>query len=90
MIVNIADWLEMPGALILLVVVTPGLIADNCRNNIVGVIVCLIVACYLLQEHIRACGGFRNCFTKANGISNIVGIIILLVYPIWALVAIIL
>lgn len=81
-----ADWLEMPGALILLMVVAPGLLADTFRNDIVGVVVCLIIACYLLQEHIRASGGFRNSFTKANGISNSVGIVILLVYPVWALV----
>ncbi|KAL9296460.1 hypothetical protein ACSQ67_022356 [Phaseolus vulgaris] len=82
------DWLELPGALILLIVVAPSLIASTFRNNIVGVVVCLIIACYLLQEHIRASGGFRNSFTKAHGISNSIGIIILLVYPIWALVVI--
>jgi len=83
------DWLELPGALILLIVVSPGLIASTFREDIVGVIVCLIIACYLLQEHIRASGGFRNSFTKANGVSNSVGIICLLVYPVWALLTII-
>ncbi|MED6197888.1 hypothetical protein PIB30_061106 [Stylosanthes scabra] len=82
------DWLELPAALILLIVVAPSLIADTFRNNIVGVVVCLIIACYLLQEHIRASGGFRNSFTRAHGISNSVGIILLLVYPVWALVVI--
>nr|KYP66031.1 hypothetical protein KK1_012309 [Cajanus cajan] len=82
------DWLELPGALILLIVVAPSLIASTFRDNIVGVVVCLIIACYLLQEHIRASGGFRNSFTKAHGISNSIGIILLLVYPIWALVVI--
>lgn len=85
----IADWLELPAALILLIVVAPGLIANTFRDNIVGVVVCLVIACYLLQEHIRASGGFRNSFTKANGVSNSIGIIILLVYPIWAAVVII-
>ncbi|KAH1141635.1 hypothetical protein GLYMA_12G047500v4 [Glycine max] len=66
----------------------PSLIASTFRDNIVGVVVCLIIACYLLQEHIRASGGFRNSFTKAHGISNSIGIILLLVYPIWALVVI--
>ncbi|RDX94128.1 Cold-regulated 413 plasma membrane protein 2 [Mucuna pruriens] len=84
------DWLELPGALILLIVVAPGLLASTFRDNIVGVAVCLIIACYLLQEHIRASGGFRNSFTKAHGISNSIGIILLLVYPIWALVVILL
>lgn len=81
-----ADWLEMPAALILLLVVAPSLFASTFRNNVVGVIICLVIACYLLQEHIRASGGFRNSFTKAHGVSNTVGIIILLVYPAWALV----
>ncbi|KAJ4716430.1 Cold regulated membrane protein [Melia azedarach] len=80
------DWLEMPAALILLLVVAPSLFASTFRNNVVGVIICLVIACYLLQEHIRASGGFRNSFTKAHGVSNTVGIIILLVYPAWALV----
>ncbi|XP_057456345.1 cold-regulated 413 plasma membrane protein 1 [Lotus japonicus] len=83
------DWLELPAALIILIVVAPGLIANTFRDNIVGVVVCLVIACYLLQEHIRASGGFRNSFTKANGVSNSIGIIILLVYPIWAAVVII-
>ncbi|XP_045822844.1 cold-regulated 413 plasma membrane protein 1 isoform X1 [Trifolium pratense] len=83
------DWLELPGALILLIVVSPELVASTFRNDIVGVIVCLVIACYLLQEHIRASGGFRNSFTKANGVSNSIGIILLLVYPVWALLTII-
>lgn len=81
-----ADWLELPGALILLMVVAPSLLADTVRDDWIGVAICLVIACYLLQEHIRASGGFRNSFTKANGISNTVGIILLLVYPVWALV----
>ncbi|CAN1133587.1 Allene oxide synthase 1, chloroplastic [Linum perenne] len=80
------DWLEMPGALILLIVVAPSLFASTLRNNLVGVAICLLIACYLLQEHIRASGGFRNSFTKANGISNTIGIILLFVYPAWALI----
>ncbi|XVF45826.1 hypothetical protein PTKIN_Ptkin02bG0238000 [Pterospermum kingtungense] len=80
------DWLELPGALILLIVVAPSLFSSTIRNSWVGVVICLAIACYLLQEHIRASGGFRNSFTKAHGISNTVGIILLLVYPAWALV----
>ncbi|KAJ0076771.1 hypothetical protein Patl1_36298 [Pistacia atlantica] len=80
------DWLEMPGALILLIVVAPSLFASTLRGSWIGVAICLVIACYLLQEHIRASGGFRNSFTRANGISNSVGIIILLVYPAWALI----
>ncbi|KAI8554374.1 hypothetical protein RHMOL_Rhmol05G0093700 [Rhododendron molle] len=80
------DWLEMPGALLLLIVVAPSLIADTLRDSWIGAVICLAIACYLLQEHIRASGGFRNAFTRSNGISNTVGIVILLVYPVWALV----
>ncbi|GLT85888.1 hypothetical protein SLE2022_040600 [Rubroshorea leprosula] len=80
------DWLEMPAALILLIVVAPSFFASTLRGSWVGVLICLAIACYLLQEHIRASGGFRNSFTRANGISNTIGIVILLVYPAWALV----
>ncbi|CAL1372466.1 unnamed protein product [Linum trigynum] len=80
------EWLEMPAASILLIVVAPNLIASTLRNNFVGVAICLVIAGYLLQEHIRASGGFRNSFTKANGISNSVGIVLLFVYPAWALI----
>ncbi|KAL0356761.1 UNVERIFIED_CONTAM: cold-regulated plasma membrane protein 2 [Sesamum calycinum] len=38
------------------------------------------------QEHIRASGGFRNSFTKSKGISNSIGILLLFLYPVWALV----
>ncbi|CAN0927712.1 Cold-regulated 413 plasma membrane protein 4 [Linum grandiflorum] len=79
-------WLEMPGSLILLIVVAPSLFASTFRNNLVGVGICLVIACYLLQEHIRASGGFRNSFTKPNGISNTIGIILLFVYPASALI----
>jgi hypothetical protein len=76
----------MPGSLILLLVVAPSFFADTLRDSWVGIAICLIIGCYLLQEHIRASGGFRNSFTQTHGISNTVGIIALLVYPIWALV----
>ncbi|XP_051141200.1 cold-regulated 413 plasma membrane protein 2 [Andrographis paniculata] len=79
------DWLEMPGSLILLLVVSPGFFAHTLRDHWIGVALCLVIGCYLLQEHIRASGGFRNSFTQSNGISNSLGIILLLVFPIWAL-----
>ncbi|KAM7470683.1 hypothetical protein LguiA_008866 [Lonicera macranthoides] len=78
------DWLEMPGALVLLIVVSPSLLADVVRGSMIGVGICLVIGCYLLREHIRASGGFRNSFTKTHGISNSVGIILLLVHPVWA------
>ncbi|XP_022726109.1 cold-regulated 413 plasma membrane protein 2-like [Durio zibethinus] len=79
------DWLELPAALILIIVVAPSLFSSTIRSSWVGEVICLAIACYLLQEHIRASGGFRNSFTKAHGISNTIGIILLLVYPAWAL-----
>nr|XP_018683007.1 PREDICTED: cold-regulated 413 plasma membrane protein 2-like isoform X2 [Musa acuminata subsp. malaccensis] len=79
------DWLEMPGALILLLVVSPGFFASTVRDSLIGVITCLAIGCYLLHEHIQASGGFRNSFTKSHGVSNSIGIILLLVYPIWHL-----
>jgi len=83
------DYLEMPSALILLTVVAPSLIADTFRNDFVGVGVCLVIGCYLLQEHIRASGGFKPAFSRANGISNSIGIALLFIYPVWALITMI-
>ncbi|CAA2966385.1 cold-regulated 413 plasma membrane 2 [Olea europaea subsp. europaea] len=83
---HFADWLEMPGSLILLLVVAPNFFAHSVRDSWVGVAMCLAIGCYLLPEHMRASGGFRNSFTQSHGISNTVGIILLLVYPVWALV----
>ncbi|KAJ6766142.1 COLD-REGULATED 413 PLASMA MEMBRANE PROTEIN 2 [Salix purpurea] len=79
------DWLELPCALILLIAVAPSLFASTIKNNWIGDVICLAIACYLLQEHIRASGGFKKSFTEANGISNTVGIILLFVYPAWAI-----
>ncbi|OVA05189.1 Cold acclimation WCOR413 [Macleaya cordata] len=80
------DWLELPGALILLLVVSPSFFADTVRNGWAGVAICLGIGCYLLQEHIRKSGGFRNSFTQSRGISNTIGIVLLMVYPVWSLV----
>nr|AAM47505.1 stress-regulated protein SAP1 [Xerophyta viscosa] len=78
--------LELLVSLILLIVVSPTFIAHTIRGSLIGVFIFLVIACYLLQEHIRSAGGFKNAFTKSNGISNSVGIIILLIHPIWSLV----
>lgn len=80
------DWLEMPCALILLIVVAPSFFASWLRGSWVGLVILIIIGCYLLQEHIRASGGFKNSFTKQHGISNTIGIILLFVYPVWALI----
>ncbi|XP_059314127.1 cold-regulated 413 plasma membrane protein 2-like [Lycium ferocissimum] len=84
------DWLEAPAALVLLMVVAPSFFADTARGSWIGILICLVIGCYLLQEHIRASGGFRNAFTKANGVSNTIGIVLVMVYPVWALILFIL
>nr|AAT01418.1 putative stress-responsive protein [Tamarix androssowii] len=80
------DWLEAPAALILIIVVAPSLFASTVRDDWIGAAICLVIGCYLLQEHIRASGGFRNSFTRPHGVSNTIGIILLLVYPVWAII----
>lgn len=80
------DWLEIPGSLILHLVVAPNLFAIEFRDDWVGVVICLLIGCYLLQEHVRASGGFRNSFKQSHGISNTIGILLLFVYPVWRLI----
>nr|AZC11027.1 WCOR413 [Hosta ventricosa] len=80
------DSLEMPGSLILLLVVSPGFLAYTIRDGLVGAIICLAIACYLLQEHMRASGGFKKSFTQSKGLSNTIGIVLIMVYPVWRLV----
>ncbi|GAB4837946.1 hypothetical protein Ancab_027474 [Ancistrocladus abbreviatus] len=80
------DWLELPAALILILVVAPSLFSHTLRSSWIGAAICLVIGCYLLQEHIRASGGFRNAFTRPHGVSNTIGIILLLVYPVWAII----
>ncbi|GKE25568.1 cold-regulated 413 plasma membrane protein 1-like protein [Tanacetum coccineum] len=83
------DDLLLPGSIMLLVVVAPGFVAGYVRDGWIGVIICLVIGCYLLQEHIRASGGFKNAFTKSNGISNSIGIVLLFVFPVWALIGLV-
>ncbi|KAK9049919.1 hypothetical protein SSX86_031111 [Deinandra increscens subsp. villosa] len=83
------DYLLLPGALLLLIVVSPSFVAGYVRAGWIGVIICLGIGCYLLQEHIRAAGGFRNAFTKSHGISNTIGIVLLFVFPVWALIGLV-
>ncbi|KMZ67550.1 hypothetical protein ZOSMA_264G00290 [Zostera marina] len=80
------DWFEKPGNLILLIVVSPNLLATEMRESWEGVFVCLVIGCYLLQEHIRASRGIRNSFTQRKGISNTIGIALVLIYPIWKMI----
>jgi len=80
------EWFDIPASLFLLLVVAPDFFAVTVKNGIVGIIICLVIGCYLLQEHIRASGGFKAAFTKSNGLSNSIGILLLFVYPAWALI----
>ncbi|KAK7359921.1 hypothetical protein VNO77_01889 [Canavalia gladiata] len=80
------DWLEIPGSMILLLIVAPNIFALKFRNNWIGLVIDLFIGCYLLQEHIRASGGFKNSFTQKHGISNTLGILLLIVYPICAFI----
>ncbi|CAH8314935.1 unnamed protein product [Eruca vesicaria subsp. sativa] len=82
---NFPDWLEIPAALILLLVVAPSLIAGTVRETWIGAVICLIIACYLFHEHIKASNGFRNALTQKHGLSNTIGIVALLVYPVWTI-----
>ncbi|KAF5758655.1 hypothetical protein HanXRQr2_Chr16g0731711 [Helianthus annuus] len=83
------EYLYLPGCLLLLIVISPSFVAGYVRAGWIGVIICLGIGCYLLQEHIRASGGFRNAFTKSNGLSNTIGIVLLFVFPVWALITLI-
>eukprot|EP00252_Welwitschia_mirabilis_P000049 TRINITY_DN10029_c0_g1_i1.p1 TRINITY_DN10029_c0_g1~~TRINITY_DN10029_c0_g1_i1.p1 ORF type:complete len:204 (+),score=18.46 TRINITY_DN10029_c0_g1_i1:232-843(+) len=82
------DWLEMPASLVLLLVVTPNLIAEI-RGGIIGIIVSLIIGAYLLTQHIQNAGGIRNAFAERRGVSNTLGIILLFVNPLWEAVKLI-
>ncbi|KAL7618787.1 hypothetical protein Lser_V15G01155 [Lactuca serriola] len=80
------EYLELPGSLLLLVVVAPNFVASYVRVGWIRVIVYLVIGFYFLQEHIRASGGFKNAFTKSNGISNTIDIVPLFVFPVWAII----
>ncbi|CAM8994204.1 hypothetical protein QQ045_007135 [Rhodiola kirilowii] len=80
------EYLELPAALILLIVVSPSLLASTVRDDWIGAAICLGIGCYLLQEHIRASGGFREAFSKKEGLSNSIGILLLFIYPAWAII----
>ncbi|KAI4387299.1 hypothetical protein MLD38_005142 [Melastoma candidum] len=79
------EFLEIPGLMILLLVAAPDFIAVTLKDSWVSILICLLIGCFLLQEHIRATGGFHNSITEPHGLSNTAGIILLMVYPVWAL-----
>jgi hypothetical protein len=53
---QLPDWLELPGAVILLVAVAPNLAGYTFRADLLGEVICLVIGSKLLQEHIRASG----------------------------------
>jgi multisubunit Na+/H+ antiporter MnhE subunit len=83
---GISDWLEIPGALILLIVSAPSLLASDLRDSVIGYIISLVIGIYFLQEHIRVAGGFRNAFAERRGVANTIGIILLFACPLWELI----
>ncbi|XP_039140299.1 cold-regulated 413 plasma membrane protein 2-like [Dioscorea cayenensis subsp. rotundata] len=80
------DWLELPASLILLLAIAPDLLAHSIRDSILGPCTCFFVSCFLVQEHIRASGGFKNSFTKSRGLSNCIGLVLILIYPTWSMI----
>jgi hypothetical protein len=83
---KIKEWFELPATLVIILVVAPNLIAGYVRGGLIGTIICLVIGCYLLQEHLRASGGFKKAFSKSSDLSNSIGILLLFIYPVWALV----
>ncbi|KAM0951540.1 hypothetical protein DsansV1_C03g0026651 [Dioscorea sansibarensis] len=76
----------MPGSLILLLAVAPDLLAHSIRDSILGPCTCFFISCYLIQEHGRVSGGFKNSFTKSRGVSNCLGLVLILTYPTWCMI----
>ncbi|XP_028240638.1 cold-regulated 413 plasma membrane protein 1-like isoform X4 [Glycine soja] len=56
---HFSDWLELPAVFILLIVAAPDFFTNTFIRNKVGVIICLIIACCLLQGNILAVCGIR-------------------------------
>ena len=66
-------------------VVAPSLFADTVRGDWIGVVMSSHRRLFASRTHPTGLV-FRDAFTKPGGISNTVGIIILFVYPVWAIV----
>ncbi|KAK9056707.1 hypothetical protein SSX86_024069 [Deinandra increscens subsp. villosa] len=73
---------EVYEGLFLAIVVSPGFVAGYVREGWIGVIICVGIGCYVVQDHIRA-GGYRERFTTIWGIFNSICIAFLFVYPLW-------
>ncbi|CAL9233670.1 unnamed protein product [Arabidopsis halleri] len=76
--------LEIPGATILLIVVTPSDIGAVFRDDVryTGGSVCLFTSLYLLNKHTKACGDIKNSFTQKDKLTYTICLWILFMYPI--------
>ncbi|KAL9300442.1 Cold-regulated 413 plasma membrane protein 3 [Arabidopsis thaliana] len=74
----------IPGATILLIVVTPSDIGAIFRDDLryTGGDVCLLTSFYLINKHTKACGGIKNSFTQKDKVTYSICLWILFVYPI--------
>ncbi|KAJ7540194.1 hypothetical protein O6H91_10G004800 [Diphasiastrum complanatum] len=80
---HVRDELELPAALVLLLVTLPNLLAIHVRNSIFGVLISMVIGAYLLYQHITAAGGFKKAFAGKRGVPVTIGILLLFVSPIW-------
>lgn len=76
--------LELPACFILLIVVTPGHVVDV-RGTIFRDIIALCIGGFLLAQHIKNAGGFRQAFAEPRGVSHTIGIILLFVAPVFVI-----
>lgn len=76
--------LELPASFILLIVAAPGHVVDV-RGSIFRDIIALCIGGFLLAQHIKNAGGFRQAFAESRGVSHTIGIILLFVAPVWVI-----
>ncbi|XP_010531210.1 PREDICTED: cold-regulated 413 plasma membrane protein 2-like isoform X2 [Tarenaya hassleriana] len=53
------EWLQIPGALVLLLVAAPSFVLSRDLE-----IYCLLIGSYFLDRHVKSSGGYRNAFTE--------------------------
>lgn len=82
--VSLTGDLELPASFILLIVAAPGHVVDV-RGTIFRDIIALCIGGFLLAQHIKNAGGFRQAFAESRGVSNTIGIILLFVAPVWVI-----
>lgn len=82
------DWLELPSALILLIVVAPDQFANTYRSNAVGVAICLVIVWYVMKKYIQAWSELQAFYNRKETFNKsiVVGITLMIAYPISTLV----